>query len=164
VASHGGDVLSLQGEGRRDRGYVHQNIWWLALALGCAGCGDSELAPVSGTVRLEGVALTGGILQLTPDGGGRGAVGDIQSDGRFTLSTQQLGDGAAPGKYSVAVVPNEEAITSASLAEKLPKGRADSRLVFFAPKDLPVEIAVDRDNVLELDISIAGGWRAVRDD
>ncbi|HMP07811.1 MAG TPA: carboxypeptidase regulatory-like domain-containing protein, partial [Lacipirellulaceae bacterium] len=76
----------------------------VCLAMLAAGCGSSDLVPVSGTVRLEGKPLSSGSVQFSPSGGGRPAFGDVAADGGFQLSTAKLGDGARPGSYWVSVI------------------------------------------------------------
>jgi hypothetical protein len=103
---------------------------WLLLAcssvplLVSSGCSKEGLVmvPVSGTVTLDGETLVpeGGkgrvifspvvsakdlLAKGDPDNpeAGRMAIGDIQPDGSYTVSTSQPGDGLAIGSYSVAV-------------------------------------------------------------
>lgn len=86
----------------------------LLLALLTAGCGDDsggELEqvtpyPVTGKVLLpSGEPLTEGRITFVPVGeNGRQAIGMIQPDGSFTLTTINEGDGAGPGEYQVRIV------------------------------------------------------------
>jgi hypothetical protein len=73
----------------------------------CVGCGDSgpTLAPVTGTVLLDGQPLATGHV-ITQPTAGRGATGPIQSDGTFTLSSGRE-QGALVGRHQVAVVAYE---------------------------------------------------------
>jgi hypothetical protein len=80
-----------------------------ALLLAAAGCGGQpKLAPVSGRVFYRGVPLPGGTIVYTPDEerGGRGplAMGEVGTDGRFTLSTGRH-KGAVPGWHRITVAP-----------------------------------------------------------
>src|SRR4051812_1417517 len=81
-----------------------------ALAAGAAGCGGNagEVAtvPAAGTVNFKGKPLESGTIQLVPENG-RTASGTI-TNGKFTLTTYNEGDGAIPGKHQVAIVSTKE--------------------------------------------------------
>lgn len=88
----------------------------LALAvLAClTGCGESKTAPVNGRVKLKDGSdvsvLAGYSLTFEAEGGKTSAVGDVNADGTFQLSTFGANDGAIPGKYRVAIAhpPNPD--------------------------------------------------------
>ncbi|MEX0642697.1 MAG: hypothetical protein WD468_08355 [Pirellulales bacterium] len=69
------------------------------------GCGKkgAELGEVQGIVTVNGVPLSSGNVVSYPESG-RGAVGEIQSDGTFELATRELGKGAVAGKHRLAIV------------------------------------------------------------
>jgi len=71
-----------------------------------AGCSDDGLGkrfPVSGQVTYKGEPLASGEITFMPDKpDGRGAAGKIK-DGYYTMTTQDPGDGAFPGTYSVLI-------------------------------------------------------------
>jgi hypothetical protein len=77
----------------------------ILLLLVCVGCGSSGVAPVSGTVMLDGKPLETGAIMTLPEAG-RGAQGRIQN-GRFQLSTFGTNDGALLGTHKVAVSASE---------------------------------------------------------
>src|SRR4051794_7847652 len=90
------------------------------------GCSDDGLArryPVSGKVTFKGQPLKTGRISFVPEApDGRGAGAEIV-DGAYTLTTQEPGDGAFPGKYKVSVVVQnldmqEIEAASKKLAEK----------------------------------------------
>ena len=57
-------------------------------------------------VFADGKPLTGGVVHFVPKKGSSDqAVGEIESDGSFQLTTRKLGDGAAPGEYKVYIDP-----------------------------------------------------------
>jgi hypothetical protein len=105
------------------------------LFVGCAGgVGDRpKVAPVSGKVTQKGKPLTGGDVMFTPSGGPEGAsghiaTGQIGTDGSYTLTTFNTGDGAVLGKHKVTVVARETAdlrkmneLKGGAIAYKLPK-------------------------------------------
>ena len=82
----------------------------LALAAGVgmlalAGCGRSDLHPVSGTVRFpDGSPLTTGrvVLDYGPQAN-RGGWGYIKPDGTFTLGSLTQTDGVRAGTVRVAI-------------------------------------------------------------
>lgn len=78
----------------------------LIAAIGCAEKGP-ELTEVTGQVLIDGKPLTTGSVVTLPTQG-RGARGTIDTQGNFTLSTSNMGVGAAPGKHQVAVIAMEE--------------------------------------------------------
>src|SRR5262245_25847390 len=67
---------------------------WVMVAL-ASGCGDSNLAPARGLVRVSGRPACSGRVVFLPMGGGKPALGDIDQDGHFTLTTGDSADGAA---------------------------------------------------------------------
>jgi hypothetical protein len=75
------------------------------LLVFCAGCGSKHapMAPVEGRVLLDGRPLASGSVGTIPVAG-RGAHGDVQSDGSFALHTFGKNDGALIGKHKVGVV------------------------------------------------------------
>jgi len=105
------------------------------LFTGCGGgdIGKPKVAPVSGKVTQKGKPLTAGDVMFTPSGGPEGASGhiasgQIQSDGSYTLTTFNTGDGAVLGKHKVTVVARETAdlkkmneLKGGAIAYKLPK-------------------------------------------
>jgi len=103
-----------------------------ALLLAAAGCGRSlpPVAPVSGRVMLAGKPVTTGAVWFYPAASGRPAIGEIGSDGRYTLATFAAADGALLGEHRVVIEAREINRTFASP----PKAAAD------LPADLPEEV------------------------
>ena len=82
------------------------NLVLLALIiLLSSGCGDSgpELAPVSGTVLLDGKPVEGASVTFMPAAGGRPATGTTNASGEFQLTTFKEQDGALVGDHSVTI-------------------------------------------------------------
>ena len=81
-------------------------IWTLALgSLVFAGCGPAEVKtnPASGTVFYQDKPLEGAAVTFVPsEVGAASAAGVTDAEGKFTLKTG-LKDGAAAGKYKVAI-------------------------------------------------------------
>jgi len=86
----------------------------LCLVMGlCAGCGKSrafEVAPVQGTVTLDGEPVTRGMVTFVPDekSGTKGpiGVGKIEEDGSYHIVTLPNADslnGAVVGRHRIRV-------------------------------------------------------------
>ena len=90
----------------------------LAASLACAGSGCGlagggkapDLIPVKGKVTYKGKPLAKGTVTFEPDGFGRQARGELQSDGSFVLSTLKEGDGVVPGEHRVSVTGVEKSL------------------------------------------------------
>lgn len=92
-------------------------LGWLIVVLGVAdGCGDSRprLAPVSGSITYKGNAVEAGTVTFYPVSGGRPAIGRIETDGSYRMSSFSPGDGVAPGEYRVSVESRNAARASPS--------------------------------------------------
>jgi hypothetical protein len=78
----------------------------MALA-GCSDSGRVPVFPVQGQVLFDGKPATGAHVVFHPVGkSGGGALrpaGQVDHDGKFTLTTFQSGDGAPEGEYAVTV-------------------------------------------------------------
>ncbi|MFT5322679.1 MAG: hypothetical protein ACI8P0_000520 [Planctomycetaceae bacterium] len=87
-----------------------------------AGCGGGESddrpdrTPVSGSVSIGGVPVTGAIVVFSPanEGSGRGATGITDDSGNFALGTFEKADGAVPGDYIVLVSKLEQTTAEAA--------------------------------------------------
>ncbi len=83
----------------------------VVLSLQLVGCGGGNLAKVTGNVTANGQPVTEGTLLFSPVAGSAGSEGalpataEIQSDGTFTVGTENPGDGAAVGKHRVSYTP-----------------------------------------------------------
>lgn len=90
----------------------------LSLVVGCGG--DPNMSAVSGTVKANGKAVSGGEIMFYPQGGGRPSVGVIDLDGQYELTSKRKGDGAAPGPYDVTItVFKSSSNSSPSVAESV---------------------------------------------
>jgi hypothetical protein len=77
----------------------------------CTGCDRysrtanvEKVVPAAGTLTFQGKPLEGYQVTLLPTDGRRPATGITDNAGRFTLGTNSIGDGAAPGLHKVAIV------------------------------------------------------------
>jgi hypothetical protein len=111
------------------------------------GCGDGEDAhpatvPVQGKVTYKGEPVPKGTITFQPDGG-RPAVGEIQPDGTYQLSTFGDKDGAIPGPHKVMIIANTGDPT------KMPSSPG-----YVVPKDLvPKKYADLKTSGLEITVS-----------
>lgn len=127
-------------------------LWLLAgassLALGCSD-GRPERVAVSGVVKIDGAPLTDGFITLIP-AKGRSSFGDIDKQGRFTLTTYEPGDGVPVGVLKVEVVGRE------SLSETQARWLAPKKYADRSTSELEVEITEPTDT-LEINLSWDGG-------
>jgi hypothetical protein len=132
---------------------------WRGIALGllavmtvtAAGCGDgrAKRVPVSGIVKIDGVPVTTGFITFVPTEG-RSASGDIDPDGRFTLSSYEPGDGVLIGTHNVEVVARE-AVTETSARWHAPKK-------YTSHKSSGIAVEIDQPtNDLEINLTWDGG-------
>lgn len=94
------------------------------------GCGSSNPTtyPVTGTVTFEGKPLAGANIGFSAtDENTRGAIGVTDSEGKYSLTTFEKGDGAMAGTFKVTVskfdgpaAPVKLADPSASTGDELP--------------------------------------------
>ena len=130
--------------------------WILALltttALGPAGCGGAggnDMAPVHGTVTLDGKPLAEGFVFVTP-AEGKMATGAIQSDGSFVLGTNSDSDGAKTGTHPVTVKPPppQEGMPPSAVAQTLPRHYRKA-----STSGLTVEVKPNTDNELKIELT-----------
>jgi hypothetical protein len=120
-----------------------------------AGCNESryELAPVHGTVKIDGKPLRQGKVMFAPVpqdddlNPGRPAFGMLRQGGTYILSTYADNDGAVVGKHWVTIINS---------AEDLPRGvpefarvTAPEQRVVEAGKDNRIDINLTREDVLK---------------
>ena len=80
------------------------------LFAGCGGGGAvggadrQPVYPVTGTIKRSGAPVPDATVIFSPRGKQKEAIGRTDSEGRFTLTTYDVGDGAAAGDYLVVVL------------------------------------------------------------
>lgn len=128
-----------------------------ALPIGCGPAGGKRppLGKVHGTITYNGKPVPRGTVTFTPVAGAKGnpsgmpAIGQIQSDGSYELTTFDTGDGAVLGQHSVTITsqteapepmktmpPPDEAIKYVKANRLLPEKYSD-------PKETPLKYTVD---------------------
>lgn len=118
----------------------------------CTGCGSSkeyEVAPVSGTITLDGAPAANVEVAFQPIGGaenptpGPGSLAIADDQGRFTLTTVRDEPGAVVGNHRVLITTPRQARESANdrdvgpaFQERIPtRYNADTTLTFEVPAD-----------------------------
>jgi len=86
---------------------LHTVLAMLALLSILGGCGDGITTyPVRGIVTLpNGEPLVGGIVSMEAVDQSVSGTGRTDADGRFAMSTLEVGDGLPPGKYRAVILP-----------------------------------------------------------
>jgi hypothetical protein len=85
-----------------EKSFMRYLAFGLTLFFFIAGCNQSNMLPVTGTVTMNGQPVDQAEVIFNPKQG-RMAVGVTDSSGHFTLSTEKPNDGAMPGEYSVTL-------------------------------------------------------------
>lgn len=120
----------------------------VVLTFVMAGCSRApfDTAPVEGTVTIDGQPLKGGKVVFAPiaeEGSaesGKSAIGPIQSDGTYSLTTYSSGDGAVVADHWVTVLIPEQAVVPNGDPKKF------KRLTMREKKI----VAGDQNNVIDL--------------
>jgi hypothetical protein len=120
----------------------------ITLSWTLTGCDNRpRRVPVSGQVMIDGVPLTKGYVFVIPTGN-RPALGTIDGQGRFVLTTFDPGDGCVLGKHRVTVIANEQ-ITPTRMKWLVPKKYIDPELsellvtIDKPTKDLRIDLTWD---------------------
>ncbi|MBI2827277.1 MAG: hypothetical protein HYX69_21605 [Planctomycetia bacterium] len=115
-----------------------------------AGCDRNPTrVPVSGQVLIDGAPLKFGQVRFIPSGG-RPSEGDLDENGRFTLSSFKPNDGAALGVHQVAVIANEQ------LSYSETRWHAPKKYANYQASGLTQEITGSTDSVV-ITLSWEGG-------
>jgi len=123
--------------------------WLCVVSLASLGCDSGpEMAPARGTVSVKGTTLTHGKVLFEPVGGGEIAVGEIDEDGSFVLTTFEVGDGALVGEHTVGITQRSD--DAAERGEK-PHNFGS------APGAFQVESG--EENVFTIDVDLEKGWQ-----
>ncbi len=139
----------------------------LSATLLLAGCGgnytpEAEIfrtVSASGVLTYKGKPLAGFTVTLHPAGDQRTASGTTDTEGRFTLGTNAVGDGAVPGTHKVSVIwqpPEDDGLGSTvEDPKKLPKPPVQFPAKYASPEDsgLSLEIPESGSSELKLDLN-----------
>jgi hypothetical protein len=136
----------------------------LAVALACTGCGGSayDLAPVSGTVTLDGEPLAGATVLFIPiaevgSDAGPASNGTTDAAGKYTLTSAEAFEGAVVGKHQVMITTvsdeggdsaSDDVYSDAGNQEKLPAR-------YNAATTLKIEVPSGGTNAADFDTTSA---------
>jgi hypothetical protein len=141
---------------RRRVGYVAPVAIGLSLLMGLGGCSKSsfDLAPAGGVVTVDGVPFTTGNVMFAPiatgddSRAGRPAMGRLQSDGSFVLSTYEEGDGAVVGEHWVHIIRIDDESGAASTVPPFRRLLVPERKAVVAGQDNQFDIKLTKDQIL----------------
>jgi hypothetical protein len=117
------------------------------LLLLLAGCGGSDVVPVTGTLSYKGQPVKNAYVDFVP-ANGRPSWGETDEQGRFKLNYERGRDGALVGKHKVWV--RKKMTTAAEKeAEMMGKRAPESREMaeFFdkyGPQKSKIEVDIDK--------------------
>jgi hypothetical protein len=122
-------------------------LCWFVLVL-FAGCGGSpeKVYPVQGTVNLDGTPMIAGTVLFEPFEPGESGLrhagrSTIDSEGHYSLTTFEKGDGAMVGRHHVMVIPMREWMGAdrPSYVKEIPRDVPDK---YTSPETTPLEFEV----------------------
>jgi len=131
-------------------------IVWVAalLVLVLAGCQPKGhgTAIVRGKITYKGKPVPNGTINFIPANSGPSAMGNIQPDGSYTLTTYKSGDGAVIGEHKVFIVAMED------LGNRLPEQRTPLpppivpvKYTSLATSDLKATVE-NKENTIDFDL------------
>ena len=129
-------------------------LLWVA-CLAAVGC-DSRpsVAPVRGVVKMDGKPLPGGRVMFSPIASGdekivgKSAIGQIQKDGSFVLSTYEDGDGALIGSHHPTVMENRQEDDPNSKHPTV----SGPKIGVIRLNDITYEVVAGEDNVFTIEL------------
>src|SRR5208282_23326 len=108
---------------------VSAAVFLTTISASCSRSGPA-LYPVHGTVTYKGQPAEGAIVYFHQQGGSPGSAqsliptGFVDSTGKFSLDSGDLGSGAPAGKYAVLVQWPDDSVSLAKAAEASAKTSA----------------------------------------
>ena len=115
-----------------------------AMCVLAVGCGSGKnIVPLEGRVEFsDGEPLTSGSIMFQPPSG-QPARAQIQSDGTFVLSTEEVGDGAVVGLNKVRISSYATKAETADAPEMLGESLIDERFSDYATSGLTVNVKAE---------------------
>ncbi len=113
-----------------------------AFAAGCGGGPPQPLAPVTGKVTFNGQPLPTGTLIFMPKAGGPPAIGMIDKEGAFKMTTDDF-EGAVPGVHTVMISALKENGDFAPQTELIPQKYGTEQ------SGLTADVKADQPNVID---------------
>jgi hypothetical protein len=125
----------------------------VVLLLGCSNPNDQNTAIVRGKITYNGNPVTKGNVTFYPDVMGPAAMGMINPDGTYSLSTYATGDGAVVGTHKVAVVSKEEQTNFEANAPPTDgKWLVPAKYFLEATSGLTAEVKAGQENEINFDL------------
>ncbi|VTR95623.1 Uncharacterized protein OS=Singulisphaera acidiphila (strain ATCC BAA-1392 / DSM 18658 / VKM B-2454 / MOB10) GN=Sinac_4843 PE=4 SV=1 [Gemmata massiliana] len=119
----------------------------LCVCLFLAGCGNSGIVSVSGTLTYKGQPVTNAIVHFVPEKG-RPSMGETDQNGNFTLLYDPQTKGAQIGKHKVFIMHNAAADAGkpGTVPGAAPKMSADQRELFskYSGDRSKVEVTIEK--------------------
>lgn len=135
--------------------WLSSGLVWVACvaAVGCSN--QPPVAPVRGIVKMDGKPLPGGRVMFQPIASGEKkivgqvAIGQIQKDGSFVLTTYEDGDGALIGAHHPVVMENRQEDDPNAARPTV----AGPKIGVISLNDITYEVVAGEDNefTIELD-------------
>jgi hypothetical protein len=131
--------------------------------VGCGGPAKPAPAPVSGkVVTKQGKECDGALVVFHPSAPGRSAdakpVGTTSTDGSFSLTSFETGDGALPGDYGVTIVwPGSTKTKSAQIALSSEGGGGGADQLagrYGDPRNPRIRISVPKEGLPDLRLEV----------
>lgn len=110
-----------------------------------AGCGESNIVSVSGTLTYKGKPVTNAYVNFAPEVG-RPSSGATDAQGRFTLLYDQQTKGALRGKHRVFVTQNMNAVAPDALPGVTSKTSPEMKDFFdkYSDQKTTVTVTIDK--------------------
>ncbi len=122
--------------------------WGCVIACLAVGCSEMTVAPVRGTVTLDGQPLPKASVLFQPEAGGRPSSGVTDENGKYRLSYSMQEEGAEVGQ---CVVKISTALEAADYGSKRPKELVPPR---YAKQPVIVEV-LPRSNSIDIELTTA---------
>lgn len=129
-------------------------LFVVALVVGCSQAGSAPTSKVTGTITHKGTPLAGVSVTFTPDEG-RPGTGTTDAQGRYSITTFQLNDGAVPGRHRVTVAPGGETPMPQSPQEAAqgPAAPFASKYMQLDKTDLTAQVESGKSNQFDFDLT-----------
>jgi hypothetical protein len=130
---------------------IREILCLLLLCVLSGGCGkEMKVAPVSGTVTLDGAPLDRASVMFLPAAGGRPSFGVTDEQGRFTLDYSMDQMGAEVGQCDVKISTKMQAADDADDEGKFAPERVPKRYLGDKPQE-PIIVTVEpKDNTIDI--------------
>jgi len=119
----------------------------VACAVAAAGCGGSNVVPVSGTLTYKGRPVPNAFVHFVPENG-RPSLGETDANGKFTLVYDPQTKGAEKGTHRVFVQHNPlaDANQPGAIPGETPPMSSEWKEFFakYGGTNSPVRVVIDK--------------------